>query len=176
MSLYSGTELTKDKFLNEEEVEHLEALIERNDCRDSILIALGLYTGGRAQEILNIRKKDLNVYDRSVLIHGLKNSRNREIPLSKKIFSRLLKQAENKGDEDLIFDISYERLNQIWQVYRPASKKTFHSLRHTFALNLYKRCKDIRLVQTAMGHKSINSTMIYQTYHHTVSELRRAMF
>lgn len=176
MAYSSGTELTKDKFLNDEEISHLEALIERNDDRDSLLIALGLYTGGRAQEILNIKKKDLNFHDRSVLIHGLKNSRNREIPLSRKLFSRLAVFVENKQQDDLVFDISYERLNQIWQNYRPGSRKTFHSLRHTFALNLYKKCKDIRLVQTAMGHKSINSTMVYQTYFHTVSELRKAMF
>ena len=38
---------------------------------------------------------------------------------------------------------------------------TVHSLRHTFAMNLYRRTGDLRLVQTALGHKHISTTEIY---------------
>ena len=36
-----------------------------------------------------------------------------------------------------------------------------HLLRHTFASDLYATTKDIRLVQKALGHSDISSTMIY---------------
>jgi len=36
-----------------------------------------------------------------------------------------------------------------------------HSLRHTFATDLLREAKDIRLVQKALGHASIATTMIY---------------
>jgi integrase len=36
-----------------------------------------------------------------------------------------------------------------------------HLLRHTFAGNLYDKTKDIILVKDALGHKSIETTMIY---------------
>ncbi len=36
-----------------------------------------------------------------------------------------------------------------------------HSLRHTFATDLLRESKDIRLVQKALGHASIATTMIY---------------
>jgi site-specific recombinase XerC len=36
-----------------------------------------------------------------------------------------------------------------------------HSLRHTFATELYRRTRDVALVQAALGHASIASTMVY---------------
>ena len=36
-----------------------------------------------------------------------------------------------------------------------------HMLRHTYALGLYERTKDIRLVSQALGHQSITTTMAY---------------
>ena len=36
-----------------------------------------------------------------------------------------------------------------------------HTLRHTFATDLYRQTKDIRLVQKALGHADVSTTMIY---------------
>jgi site-specific recombinase XerD len=36
-----------------------------------------------------------------------------------------------------------------------------HMLRHTFATDLYRETKNIRLVQKALGHVSLGTTMIY---------------
>ena len=36
-----------------------------------------------------------------------------------------------------------------------------HMLRHTYATELYRATKDIRLVQKALGHAQLSSTMIY---------------
>ena len=74
--------------------------------------------------------------------------------------------------DDLLFPISYSRLIQIWEHYRPTHKK-FHSLRHTFAIRLYKKTKDLRLVQVALGHRNITNTMIYADYVYSQQELRK---
>jgi integrase/recombinase XerD len=34
-------------------------------------------------------------------------------------------------------------------------------LRHTFATELYRQTKNIRLVQKALGHSDLSTTMIY---------------
>jgi site-specific recombinase XerD len=40
---------------------------------------------------------------------------------------------------------------------------TFHHLRHTALTNIYRRTRDIRVVQRAARHANINTTTIYAT-------------
>lgn len=166
--------LNKNKYLLPPEVERLKKIItdfEVKDPRNCLLIGLGLRTGGRAQELLNLTMADLNTYDESVFIRGLKNSNDREIPLHSDFFKRLHRFASQQ-DGRHVFGISYHRLYQIWELYRPVPKK-FHSLRHTFAIELYQKTKDLRLVQVALGHRNITNTMIYADYVYSQQELRK---
>lgn len=166
--------LNKNKYLIEPELEHLENLLARfvdTKERDCLLITLALKTGARAQELLNIRKVDLNSFDQTVFIRGLKGSNDRELPLASPLFDRLNRFA-SKQSTDRIFNISYNRFRQIWDQYRPTPKK-LHALRHTFAIRLYKKTRDLRLVQVALGHRSITNTMIYADYIYTQDELRK---
>lgn len=135
------------------------------------MIWVALRTGARAQEVLNLRFSDLNSYDESVFIRGLKNSNDREIPLHPELFKRLHRFAEKNGPGEL-FPITYNRLYQIWEMYRPIPKK-FHALRHTFAIELYQKTKDLRLVQVALGHRNITNTMIYADYVYSQQELKK---
>lgn len=168
-------QLTSKKFLLPAEYLHLARVLKRmpHDHRDRILIHTGLETGARAGELLGIRKTDLIGTTKSVLIRGLKGSSDREIPLRPTLFQYLKRHADAQEGE-LVFDIGYHRLRQVWEFYRPV-KKPLHSMRHTFAIRLYHRSKDLRLVQHALGHRSITNTMIYAKYHYTQNELRRVL-
>lgn len=166
--------LNKNKYLLEPELERLEKILNdylHKNTRDCLLLWVALKTGARAQEILNISKVDLNTYDESIYIRGIKGSNDREIPLRSHLFRELIKYTETLKQEK-VFDISYIRLWQIWEFYRPVPKK-FHSLRHTFAIQLYRKTKDIRLVQVALGHRNITNTMIYADYVYSQQELRK---
>ena len=48
-----------------------------------------------------------------------------------------------------------------------------HTLRHTFATRLYRETGDIRMVQKALGHSGLSTTMIYT--HVVDEELEGAM-
>lgn len=168
-------QINQTKFLNESEVKELEEKIKyAYRPMDRLLIELALYTGARAQEILNIKKCDLHDGEESVFIIGLKGSNDREIPLRSPIYKRLKEFAnqstEAKGDK--VFHIGYKTFRRIWLRYRPVKKK-LHALRHTFAIRLYRKTKDIRLVQVALGHRSINNTMVYVQYQYATTELRK---
>lgn len=166
--------LNKNKYLLPPEVNDLIRLLDKfesKDPRNTLMIRLALKTGARAQEVLNIRKADLNAYDETVYIRGLKNSNDREIPLSSTFFRKLLSYAQ-RCEQNEIFPITYMRLYQIWENYKPVEKK-FHSLRHTFAIQLYQKTKDLRLVQVALGHRNIMNTMIYADYVYSQQELRK---
>lgn len=175
--------LNKNKYLLDHELNHLNQLLDKmieDEPRNCLCLMLALKTGARAQELLNLTHSSLNPAEQTVLIQGLKGSNDREIPLPPPLFKRLQNYSQalsaNKvphtEEDKRLFPISYNRLRQIWQDYRPVSKK-FHALRHTFAIQLYKKTKDIRLVQVALGHRNVMNTMIYADYVYTQSELRR---
>lgn len=166
--------INKNKFLLDPEFDHLNLLLKRylfQDKRNCLLLYIAIHTGARAQEILNIKKEDLNVYDQSVFIYGIKGSNDREIPLPDWLFD-ILEDYSKDVETDLLFDISYHRLRQVWEHYRPVKKK-FHCLRHTFAIRLYKKVKDLRLLQIALGHRNITNTMIYADFVYSQNEMRK---
>lgn len=155
--------LNRGKFLEPEELAKLKASL-RLDARNDVIILLAIETGARASELLRILPSDLFDAAQSVLIRGLKGSRDREIPLRPELYLAV--------KQFVPFNITYSWLKQIWMKQRPVKKK-FHSLRHTFALNLYRRHRDIRLVQIALGHASISNTQIYVEYIYSTEELRK---
>ena len=165
--------LTKNKFLNKVEATHLDELLRRTEHRDSVMLRVARVTGARATELLSIKVEDLDPLDRTVFLRGLKGSRDRSIPIKKELFLKLRELAESHPTKRP-FPISYPRLVQVWYEYRPV-RKCFHSLRHTFAVELYRKTKDIKLVQIALGHKSMTSTLVYADFVYAQDELRRLL-
>lgn len=169
-------QLNKSKYLIDSELSELKrvlSLFKKTDARNTCLIELALSTGARASELLNLRWVDLDSSEKTVFIKGLKGSNDREIPIKNALFDRI--KALKDPTQDLktsVFKISYPRLVQIWNDYKPVNKK-FHSLRHTFALNLYKKTRDLRLVQVALGHRNIQNTIVYAEYVYSTEELRK---
>lgn len=173
-------QLNQTKYLSEPEMERLKHLLKSHidhDLRNCALLLAALHTGARATELLELRRSDLNEHEESIFIRGIKGSNDREIPVKTQIFRYVLETSrltQEPGGNPKVFPISYNRLHQIWQLYRPIPKK-FHALRHTFAIELYKKTKDIRLVQVALGHRNIMNTMIYADYVYSLQELRKQL-
>lgn len=171
--------LTPNKFLNDMEFFELTNNLDRwakEHPRDALIFKLLLNTGARPSEILALTPNDVLHTERAVFIKGLKGSYSRTIPLPEPLWAAL--QAYIKITEpaegEVIFNIAYNTLGQIWRAWRPC-KKTLRSTRHTFALRLYKKTKDLRLVQRALGHKSIQNTEIYLDFDYGITELRKAI-
>lgn len=170
-------ELTREKYLNDEEVTLLQrsiVLLSQKSPRDAVLIDLALHTGARAQELLAITPQDLYPEDGAIFIRGIKGSDNRYIPVPKPLFDRLKLLTPSLSPTKRIFPISYSRLRQIWCDVRPVKKK-FHSLRHTFAVLAYRHTLNQRLVQLALGHRSAVNTEIYVTYHYKMQDFRKGL-
>jgi site-specific recombinase XerD len=168
--------LNANKFLSPEELKHLRRVLDMmraKEPRNVLLIDLALATGARASELLGIRKNHVSHERQSVFIQGIKGSDDREIPLQPALFENLAKYTGSV--EHVLFAFTYVQLQRIWHLYRPVPKG-FHSLRHTFAIELYRKTKDLRLLKVALGHRSIANTMIYADYQYSVDELRRLIY
>lgn len=170
-------ELTKQKFLTEsEQVALNETFIkyEKTDFRNVTFLMALSHTGSRVSELLAITAKDLSFEGMSLFIHGSKGSRDRELPLTPYLFNRLKVLSSGLSPEERVFSFGYSNALHIWHTWRPAKKK-LHALRHTRAMEIYRRSKDVRLVQKVLGHRFLSTTMIYLDYDYTQEEMRRAM-
>lgn len=180
--------LTSSKYLLPIEIDHLLAILEKYrevSERDCLLIELAFKTGARASEIIKpsarggkevgtgLRKQDLiSTRDyKAVHVRGLKGSLDRDVAISEALYARVERYAATIETEYL-FPISYERLVQIWHDLRPV-KKSFHSLRHTHAVELWRRHRNILWVKSNLGHKKLETTMIYTTIPIEASEFRK---
>lgn len=168
--------LNKSKYLTDFELSRLTHIMdsfEHKDARNVVLLRTALATGARASELLALRKADLDSEERTLFIRGIKGSNDRELPIRPRLYDQL-ERLRDQCPGERIFPISYNRLRQIWHLYRPVHKK-FHCLRHTFAIQLYKKTKDVRLLQMALGHRNIVNTMIYADYVYSREELRKLL-
>jgi integrase len=155
-------QLNKHKYLKPIEMVELEMRLDnakRKEARNVLMIRLLIKTGARGSEMLAIRPMDLHTETQSIFIMGLKDGKDRELPVPSKLFRQLEEVATGPKDKP-IFPIALRTLQGIWYDIRPVEKK-LHSLRHSFAFNLYVKTKDILLVKMALGHRSVQSTMVY---------------
>lgn len=172
--------ITSQKILLDDEIDQLERHCRKNlsgsGQRDALLIIIAIKTGGRAQEILNIKRRHFNRSAKTLFLMGLKGSNDREIPIPDFLVREIESfcKTRNLNPEDRLFDIGYDRLYQIWDLWRPVKKK-FHSIRHAFALLIYKKSRDIKLVQICLGHRSILNTMVYLDFFYTQEEMRKIL-
>lgn len=178
--------IDQDKYLTKSEREALSLVLMKyraTNLRDVLLIETALKCGGRASEVLALRKSDLVMIEdeqgnKAPAIRLLtlkrktivgKGATRRVVPKVKppryvvvklEFYNRLKSYADSVAG-DLIFPISYDRLDEIWKMYRPVAKK-FHSLRHTFAILIKEASShDLNQVKKYLGHASITSTMVY---------------
>jgi len=93
--------------------------------------------------------------------------------ITRNLYVQLMDFAKNKKPDALIFDkdedsVYRRRLHRYAeQVFPeryhgyPREPITPHMFRHSFAIRLYDRVKDIKMVQMALNHKNIGTTMRY---------------
>lgn len=147
-----------------------------------------LYNCGlRISEVSNLKVKNLNCQDKTILIEKSKNGKTRLIPLGDKIFKLLNKyvMSQNISKNEYIFYNNKTRLNTnnyyIRTPFRKILKKLgiskkynnqlprIHDLRHTFAVHALEQMKrngfdlytTLPILSVYMGHTSILETEYY---------------
>lgn len=141
--------------------------------RDLAIIDLLISTGIRIGEICSIKLDDINITEKTLLIHG-KGRKERLLFLSSadtiKNIKKWLDIRSNHLSNYLFINrygnqLTIHSIEDIFYKYRNLSKinpnSTPHYLRHTFATNLLTNGADIRSVQEILGHSNISTTEIY---------------
>ncbi len=140
-----------------------------------LLIKLLVFTGIRVDELINIKKDDIYLENNQYYIKVLgKGNKERVVNVDNykidKDYLRCLRI--NRSNNELLFITTQKGKVSAQYVYNLVKnlleysnivkdKSGAHMLRHTFATHLYRKTKDILLVQKALGHEDLKTTQIY---------------
>jgi hypothetical protein len=141
-----------------------------NNRRDALAVLIGLH-GLRVEEVSNLTIGDLDTTDDMLQVMTIKNGRPRRISLGEGVAKRLKKLAGKRKEHEPLFATGKGKkvFPSHWQRYARELTKdlfgapgfNFHAMRHTHAMRLYHKTKDMQRVRARLGHKSMKSTDVY---------------
>ncbi len=149
--------------------------------RDQAILELLFASGMRASELVSFRYRQVDWKKRMIRIYG-KGSKERLVPFGKEALSSmqeywnetrplLIERAKSKKPGEAFFlnanggDLTVRGLEHIISEVEEKCGLHLsmhpHELRHTFATRLLDNGADLRLIQTLLGHESLDTTTIY---------------
>jgi len=152
--------------LTREEIDKIFSVLDR--VRDVLLLKTLYYTGLRVNELIQIRRKDINFRENVIRIRAEITKTRQEAlqPLPKKLINLLEEWCKNFKEEDILFPITKQR---VWQIVKKTCEKAKitknihpHTFRHSYATHIYEETNDLGKVQELLRHKSLSSTGIYK--------------
>ena len=156
--------------------------------RNKVMIKLMLNTGLRLSEVINLKWSHINLQTGKLKVVQGKGGKDRMLWINQSTLESLRdwcdRQFEDIGETKQVFT------TRDGNILKPADVRKMiytytekagiidknihpHSLRHTFATDLLRETKNLRLVQKALGHSNISTTQIYT--HIVDEELENAM-
>ena len=135
-------------------------------------IIIALYsTGLRRNELLNLKRVDIDFDRKLIAVRGGKGKKDRMTILSNGLIARLLDYYEDYRPSVYVFEGKPGQKYSATSVGKVLSSAcenagitkniTPHVLRHSFATHLMERGTDARYIQELLGHSSLNTTAIY---------------
>jgi len=146
----------------------LDSLICAGTTKTSTLLQLLKETGARIGEAMQTKWTDIDFERKVIHIHAEKGSNDRLLPISTKLIA-MLKTLPRANDQ--VFQISQHNVRRTFEYLRKRTaiklgnprlnKIKFHTFRHWKGTTEYHKTKDVIHVKTVLGHKNIESTMVY---------------
>lgn len=146
-------------------------------ARDRAIMLTLFGTGVRAEELCGIHVADVDFKARRILIHG-KGARDRRVPLGDDA-ARAIRRYQRERDAKLRernselphlwistrgnampYTSLYATLRAVGDAAGVANVHP-HRCRHTFAVEFYRRHKDIMAVRAVLGHAHVEQTQTY---------------
>lgn len=162
----------------------LEKLLEQMDdqeesfenVRDFLIMELLFGTGIRLAELLQIKERDIDFYNKKLLILGKRN-KMRFVPIHHTLIEELKKYVEKKKEQkwENISDalvvtkegkaaypkLIYRVVNKYLTMITTQKKRSPHILRHSFATILLDNGADLNAIKELLGHAGLAATQVY---------------
>jgi integrase len=139
----------------------------RQDNTD-LLIGL-LHTGARYREIARMTWSQVSLDERKLRIHRQKSGIDSTLIMSDQLHAMLLRRRQESVDQWVFPTKRRHNNNYAWLraalarigLDDAAGRITLHTTRHTFASRMLSSGMSLVEVQGLLGHKNIQSTMVY---------------
>jgi len=149
--------------------ENIYKVISASSWKYSVIFTILEQTGLETKELETTKRSDIDA-DRGIInVQGCKGHNSRSLKLKPQT-ADLLRAYLQKYDSEHPFPKA-KRMGERWRRIRnrladklnaPQLRQIpLRNLRHHYATTLYARTKDILLVKQRLGHKKIETTMIY---------------
>jgi integrase/recombinase XerD len=140
------------------------------------MLRLMLNTGPRLAEVTPLKCRDINLPTGKLMVRQGKGSKDRTLWVAEADIDRLRSWRERQAEKcagtykHVFTTLEGKPLGHRYvqrMVKRYAAKAGIdkhispHTLRHSFATDLYRETSKIRLVQKVLGHSDLSTTMIY---------------
>lgn len=148
--------------------------------RDQLILELLYDTGVRVSELVNIKIQDIDIHYYDIRILG-KGNKTRIVKFTDDV-AKLIKvyiqkyrdklEAKQRGRSNDYLFLSNQgnklTTRGVEYILKQIELKTGldyglhpHTLRHSFATNMLNYGADLRVIQTLLGHASLNTTQVY---------------
>jgi integrase len=153
--------------------------------RNLVAVRLMLECGLRCGEVVAVRPEHLDLDTCRLLIREGKGRKDRVVWFSDDLRDLIARWSKRRPESEWLLytrhatQANTRYLRELVKRKAAAAKipeadrVTPHTLRHSFATDLLRDTKNIRLTQEALGHANLATTMIYT--HVTDDELEKAM-
>jgi len=142
----------------------------RNEHRARMAALTALDTGMRIQELLNLRRLDVDFDNLMFRVQG-KGNKQRLVPMSlelRKLLFRYLSQQQfdrvfctSRGTSPSQRNLSRDFKALCARLGVAGVRLSFHTLRHTFAVNYLRAGGNVLYLQRILGHTSLEMTNRY---------------
>jgi integrase len=176
-------EVKRTRYLSPEEEERLMAVIKERRSHLWSIIILGLQTGMRRGEILQLRTDQIDFARNLMHIIQIKTGKTLDLPMNATTREQLMELvAEAKANGHVYLFTNPKtgtHYNSVKKAFRSAVKEAgiedfrFHDLRHTFGTRAVDSGAPLTGVRDALGHASLETTNRYA--HGTEDGKRRAV-
>lgn len=147
----------------------IDELIAACSKRVAIFLQLLKETGMRSGEAWNLKWTDIDIINKTVNVTPEKFGKPRVLPISNKLIAMLNDLPTRNSDRpfhghlrSMRRNFHTQRLRITQKLKNPRIKRiTFHTLRHWKATMEYHHTKDLLYIMKILGHRNIQTTLIY---------------
>jgi site-specific recombinase XerD len=150
----------------------IKKILNIKNLKHRMMLMMTYDSGFRVGELVSLRKKDIDIERKVIIVHSGKGRKDRKTVISNVVIDMLAEYCKQYQITGWLFPgqdpSKHISVRTAQKINEHAIKKanigkngSFHSLRHTFATHLLERGTAITHIRDLLGHSSVRTTERY---------------